>query len=408
MPSRRDVIKTGAGLAILSLLPGGLGSADAQEALVSGPSFGTSNKLDSPRSEYIDIKNGLGCRIVRSSVHWSDIEATRGSYNWAGLDSLVNNCQAAGLKVLIPIAGPQPGWAGGGLGAPSGEILTSYVNLCRAIAARFRNKTAVEAYEVWNEPNGHGPDAAWSASKYIKVINAVAPAIKAADPNVLVAGPAMAGLLEGTFAVGILNDAQAKANLDVFTAHAYCRPAAPEVGTSIRAPFDPRVAASLTMLANAGYRKPFWVTEMGWRTAGAANFLNSLADQARYIVRGAIIIRAQGVRVYQHEYNGVLEEGMLGKPSYAAYKTLNRIVGNGLTSLTKITHPTAWVYKFTRAALPIGYVLWTVSGTANVTLTGLAARVRTTTISGISSIVSTARGKLQVAASIDPLYIENI
>lgn len=99
---------------------------------------------------------------------------------------------------------------------------------------------------------------------------------------------------------------------------------------------------------------------------------------------------------------------MLGKPSYAAYKTLNRIVGNGLTSLTKITHPTAWVYKFTRAALPIGYVLWTASGTANVTLTGLAARVRTTTISGISSIVSTARGKLQVAASIDPLYIENI
>lgn len=408
MPTRRDVVKAGAGLALLSALPGVQRSAHSKEVAVSGPSFGTRIGLKSPPSEYIDVKNGLGCRIIRSGVHWSDFEATKGSYNFGDLDRMIANCQAAGLKVLIPITGPQPSWASGDLGAPSGENLTSYVNACRAIATRYRRRASVEAYEIWNEPNGHGPDANWSAKEYITVINAVAPAVKAADPDVLVAGPAMAQLpADGTFAPGILANAQAMVNLDVFTGHAYCRPAAPEIGTSIRAPFEPRIAASLTMLANAGFKKPFWVTEMGWRTTGAVNFLTSLADQARYIVRGAIVIRAHGVRVYQFEYNGNLGSGMLGKPSYAAYKTLNRIVGEGLTSLTKVTHPTAWVYKFTRATRPIGYVLWTVSGTANVTLTGLTAKVRRTSISGMSSLVPTSGGRLQVTGTIDPVYIEN-
>jgi hypothetical protein len=209
----------------------------------------------------------------------------------------------------------------------------------------------------------------------------------------------------GTFASGILANAQAKANLDVFTGHAYCRPAAPEIGTSSRGPFDPRVAASLTKLANAGFNKPFWVTEMGWTTVGTPG-PNTTAEQARYIVRGAVIIRARGVRVYQYSYRG--DYGLVGKPSYAAYRTLNRIVGNGLTSLNRVSHPTAWVYRFTRSALPTGYILWTVSGTANVVLTGLTATVRRTTMSGGQTTVSTSGGQRTVVAGIDPLYIENI
>lgn len=408
MFTRRDVVKTGAGLALLSVLPAMLRDAHSREVAVSGPSFGTRIGLDSPQSDYIDVRNGLGCRIVRSGVKWSDFEAEKGSYNFSNLDRMIANCQLARLKVLIPITGPQPNWAGGGLGAPLGANLVSYVDACRAIANRYRARACVEAYEIWNEPNGHGEDASWSAKEYIAVINAVAPAVKAADPNVLVAGPAMAQLPgDGTFAPNILANAQARANLDVFTGHAYCRPAAPEVGTRIREPFDPRMATSLTTLTNAGFNKPFWVTEMGWRTTGTPNFFTNLADQARYIVRGAIIIRAHGVRVYQFEYDGKLGEGMLGKPSYAAYKTLNRIVGDGLTSLTKIPHPMAWVYKFTRSTRPSGYVLWTVSGTASVTLTGLTARVRKTSLAGISAVESTFGGRLQVTGTTDPVYIEN-
>jgi hypothetical protein len=390
-------------------LPGVQEGAHAKEVAVSGPSFGTRTMPGAPPSDYDDVRNGLGCRIIRNAVPWSDFEATKGSYNWDSLDRTIDKVRAAGLKVLIPITGPQPDWAGGGHGAPSGVNLTSFVDLCRAIAYRYRGRPFIEAYEIWNEPNGHGPAEAWTPAQYITVINAVTPAIKSADPNVLVAGPALATLpADGRFARAILADAQASANLDIFTAHAYCRPAAPEVGTSLRGPFDPRIAASLTVLANAGFNKPFWITEMGWQTAGSPAFFNTLAEQARYIVRGAIIIRAHGVRVYQFEYNGTRDAGVLGKPSYAAYKTLNGTVGKGLTSLTRVTHPTAWVYKFTRATLPIGYVLWTVSGTANVTLTGLKATVRRTTMSGTSSIVSTTGGKWTEVAGIDPLYIENI
>jgi hypothetical protein len=380
----------------------------AHAVAVSGPSFGTRTTLGSPPSVYTDVRNGLGCLINRNGIQWANFEATQGSYNFGNVDRMVDSCQAAGLKVLIPITGPKPNWAGGGFSALTGAILASYVNACRAIANRYRDRAAVEAYEIWNQPN-FSFFGNWTAAQYIEVINAVAPAIKAADPNVLVAGPAMSQLpadpgSPGTFASGILANAQAKANLDVFTGHAYCRPAAPEIGTSSRGPFDPRIANSLTKLANAGFNKPLWATEMGWRTAGSP--ANTLAEQARYIVRGAVIIRARGVRVYQFEYQG--DHGLVGKPSYAAYRTLNRIVGNGLTSLNRVSHPTAWVYRFTRSALPTGYILWTVSGTANVVLTGLTATVRRTTISGGQTIISTSGGQRTVVAGIDPIYIENI
>ena len=362
----------------------------------------------SPPSVYTDVRNGLGCLINRSGVVWASFEATRGSYNFDNLDRTIDSCEAAGLKVLIPITGPKPDWAGGGFSAPTGAILVAYVNACRAIAKRYRDRAAVEAYEIWNEPD-LSFFGGWTAAQYITVINAVAPAIKKVDPEVLVAGPALSQLpgdpgSAGTFASGILANAQAKANLDVFTGHAYCRPAAPEVGTRSGGPFDPRVAASLTKLANSGFNKPFWVTEMGWKTVGTPG-PNTTAEQARYIVRGAVIIRARGVRVYQFEYKG--DSGLVGNPSYAAYATLNRIVGNGLTGLDRVSHPTAWVYGFTRSALPTGYILWTVSGTVNVVLTGLTATVRTTTISGSQTIVSTSGGQLTVVAGIDPIYIEN-
>jgi hypothetical protein len=405
MPTRRDVLKTGAGLAVLSALPMVAGRAHA--VAVSGPSFGTRNTLGSPPSDYTDVRNGLGCLISRNGVKWSNFEAIQGSYKFGNLDRMIDNCQTAGLKVLIPIHGPKPDWAGGGSGAPLGANLTSYVNACRAIANRYRDRAAVEAYEIWNEPSIQG----WTAEQYITVINAVAPAIKAADPNVLVAGPTINTSPIGrqtAWASAVLSNSQAKANLDVFTAHMYCHPAAgcaPEVGDTTAKPFEARITAFLTTLANAGFDKPFWITEMGWQTAGTPP-ANTTAEQARYIVRGAVILRAHDVRVYQFEYKG--DMGLVGKPSYAAYATLNHIVGNGLTSLDRVSHPTAWVYRFTRSALPTGYILWTVSGTANVVLTGLTATVRRTTISGGQTIVSTSGGQLTVVAGIYPIYIENI
>jgi hypothetical protein len=136
MPSRRDVLKTGAGLAVLSALPMVAGRAHA--VAVSGPSFGTRTTLGRPASVYSDVRNGLGCLIDRNGIQWANFEATRGSYRFDNLDRMVDNCQAAGLRVLIPITGPKPDWAGGGFSAPTGAILASYLT-CRFSAAGRRH-----------------------------------------------------------------------------------------------------------------------------------------------------------------------------------------------------------------------------------------------------------------------------
>jgi hypothetical protein len=147
MPTRRDVLKAGGGLAVLSALPMPAESADAQDVAVqvavSGPSFGTRAPSVTPGSDYADIKNKLGCPIVRNSVQWSNLEASRGSYNGGNLDRTVDACQTVGLRILIPISGPKPGWAGGDFGPPLGADLASYVRVCREIAMRYRGRGTV-------------------------------------------------------------------------------------------------------------------------------------------------------------------------------------------------------------------------------------------------------------------------
>ena len=52
----------------------------------------------------------MGATWIRGDAHWSDIETTRGTYDFARTDAFISNATSLGLKVYLNLSGT-PAWA---------------------------------------------------------------------------------------------------------------------------------------------------------------------------------------------------------------------------------------------------------------------------------------------------------
>ena len=109
-------------------------------------------------------------------------------------DTLVAQANARNLFVLASIASSPP-WAAA---ANSGSTpwarprsATEYADFCALVATRYKGR--IDAYEIWNEPNGKlffSPSV--DAAFYTSMVKAAYPRIKAVDPSVTVLAGALA------------------------------------------------------------------------------------------------------------------------------------------------------------------------------------------------------------------------
>jgi O-antigen ligase len=155
--------------------------------------------------------SGGGVGYVRLPVRWTAIEASRGHYDWTGLDPVVATLARHGLQVLVTLE-TAPDWA---RGDPTPE---PHLFLCRdpvatdpsrvdaapatdptdlaAFAVRLveRYSGRIWALEVWREPNllpnwrRTGPDP----EDYARTLATVADAVHRAAPAVHVVSAALA------------------------------------------------------------------------------------------------------------------------------------------------------------------------------------------------------------------------
>ncbi|HEV2124790.1 MAG TPA: hypothetical protein VGW38_18745 [Chloroflexota bacterium] len=132
------------------------------------------------------VKNA-GFGWVKVQLRWENLEDSRGNIDWGYIDGVINAIHGAGLRPLLSIV-TAPQWARPGLpgthGAPANY--QDFANFASAITARHKGK--IGAIEVWNEQNlgrewGEGKV---NAGDYVNFICTAYPAIKNADPNVLV------------------------------------------------------------------------------------------------------------------------------------------------------------------------------------------------------------------------------
>ena len=139
----------------------------------------------------LDAVAKTGASWLRVLVDWSNIESTKGQYNWGYLDNIVNSARSRGLRVLGVIAFT-PVWArpqaiNSLLWTVPPANAQDYADFSAQVARRYGDR--VSDWEMWNEPNlptFFGLVLDNVAARYTELLKAAYPAIKAVQPGATV------------------------------------------------------------------------------------------------------------------------------------------------------------------------------------------------------------------------------
>jgi hypothetical protein len=116
--------------------------------------------LDRDFADYQQYKEHLvplGIKTVRLQAGWAKTEKVKGHYDFAWIDTLIDDLRGRGLNILLETDYGNPIYAGGGGGDLAGgfptsaEALAAWDRWIEAMAIRYRGK--VRDWAMWNEPD---------------------------------------------------------------------------------------------------------------------------------------------------------------------------------------------------------------------------------------------------------------
>ncbi|MCL6647367.1 MAG: cellulase family glycosylhydrolase [Chloroflexi bacterium] len=224
----------------------------------------------------LDRAKRMGFNWVKLIGSWKAVQPTsRETFTWQALDADIERATTRGMRILLRVDEP-PAWATGtdARNAPPLDD-TALADFLAAVAARYRGK--IQAYEIWNEPNtslewgGRPPDPA----KYVRMLRALYPKVKAADPNAILVTGGLATTGDagtGREAWGDLTylralyENGARGFFDAIGSHPYSGPYPPETPAE-RAPlgvYFRRLEEQRRVAEQFGDDPAFWLTEVGW------------------------------------------------------------------------------------------------------------------------------------------------
>jgi polysaccharide biosynthesis protein PslG len=250
-----------------------------------GAAWVTGSPADTNRE--LDAVARTGASWVRVPMDWSQIEPSRGQFNWGVVDNLVNSARGRNLRILALI-GYTPVWArveGAQLLFPTSppQRPADFAAFVTAAVKRYGDR--VSAWEIWNEPNlplffGFVDN---KGARYADILKAVYPAIKAVQPNSTVVAAGLSRLPGSDAPPSFLQqlyDAGAGGFFDAAAAHPYVFPtgfaADPENGWSDVARMHD------VMAAHGDGGKKIWMTELGAPTGNSPDSVTP-EEQAKQI-----------------------------------------------------------------------------------------------------------------------------
>lgn len=347
----------------------------------------------------------------RDERYWDQVEPTLGAtpkYTFpAPADDYLTQAAALGLNPLMELDFENPNYDGGNTPYTAGG-LAGYANYALGVLDHYGSQ--IKSIEIWNEYNGsysRGPATADKPKFYTLMLKTAYDAIKAARPDVLVAGGACVPLpipwYEQIFAQGALD------SMDAVVTHPYF---------GIPEGIEIKLASLQTLMAQYNHGngpKPIWVTECG----AGDDVHPGRQEMASYLVRFYTLMLTAGVeRAYWYLLHD--EEGYTtglvratGDPlgayaptsGYAAYANLIQQLYGAMYVGREATDPRTRLYRFDRGAGGTQVrVAWSTEGTAQliVSAPGPVTRVD---LMGNSTVLTPANGVVTVAADINPAYL---
>ncbi len=137
----------------------------------------------------------LGIKKARIQAGWAKTEKAEGRYDWAWLDKIIHDMVGQGVEPWVCLCYGNSLYAAGGgerLGAalPRDEkALKAWLRFVGAMVERY--EAQVDEWEVWNEPNLRGANA---ASHYARVLIRTAETIREIQPEAKILAMSVAGV----------------------------------------------------------------------------------------------------------------------------------------------------------------------------------------------------------------------
>lgn len=218
---------------------------------------------------------------IRFDIPWYFVQNQQAAFNWTVVDTLVAQANARNLFVLGSIVSSPPWAAAANSGTPwvRPRSASEYADFCGAVATRYRGK--IDAYEIWNEPNGtlfFSPSV--DPAFYTSMVKTAYPRIKAVDPSVTVLAGALAqtGTVAGNmssidFLTGMYANGLA-GSCDAVSFHPYEWTFNTTFAQQMRSPgsaMRQAIALHNLMKANGDGAKKLWASEFGVPTVGSVS-----------------------------------------------------------------------------------------------------------------------------------------
>lgn len=215
----------------------------------------------------LDAIRASGIRVVRLAIPWAAVRPTL--TDWTSVDRTVDAAAARGLAVVgVVTAGPA--WPGAA-SAPAETVTTiatttaaaaEFAAFVAATVTRFRGRLA--AVEVGSDPN-LSPSGPPDARSYVALLRAVYPAVKAADPAVVVLCGALAsatGVLDPVEFLRRMYAAGAAGSFDALGFHPRTGAVPFSAGLPLpHSPVNQLIGLRLLMMDNGDADKRIWATD---------------------------------------------------------------------------------------------------------------------------------------------------
>jgi hypothetical protein len=312
----------------------------------------------------LDRIKQAGIASIRDEVGWGSVEREKGKLVMPEqFDTYVRTTAARGVKVLLILDYANRFYDDGDR-PRSPEAIEGFCRYAEFVVRHFGKQ--VRLYEIWNEwdisigmPPQHRTGG--SAEDYVKLLKAVYPRIKAADPGVTVmagactSGGVKKGWLEGIVKLGALD------SCDAISIHSYnYSDKFPQRGPEACSAWMTGVQEMLRKYKRSG-DVPFYVTEMGWPTHVGRNGTDPELSGS-YLARLYLLARTspcfKGIWWYDFqddgwkaEYNednfGLVRPDLTPKPSYDVMADIAPVVARGrYLDRLPVDDENLWVLSF--------------------------------------------------------------